>query len=113
MGPIGPWELVIILVFGLIILGPKKLPEIMRSVGKGLHELRKASTDFQRTLEREIQDEDRKDRLTAERLKYATKPDEDAVKAGAVDDPESVPLDIGAPGDDDPPPEDLEPETSA
>jgi sec-independent protein translocase protein TatA len=36
----GPLELIVILVIALIVLGPKKLPEAARSVGKGMRELR-------------------------------------------------------------------------
>jgi sec-independent protein translocase protein TatA len=42
MPNIGPMELVIVLALALIILGPKKLPEAGRSVGKGLRELKGA-----------------------------------------------------------------------
>ena len=37
---IGPMELVIVLVIALIVLGPKKLPEVGRSVGKGMREFK-------------------------------------------------------------------------
>jgi sec-independent protein translocase protein TatA len=39
-GSIGPGELIIVLVIALIILGPKKLPEVGRSVGKGMREFK-------------------------------------------------------------------------
>ncbi|MCL5105704.1 MAG: twin-arginine translocase TatA/TatE family subunit [Armatimonadetes bacterium] len=42
---LGPQEIIIILVVALILLGPKKLPEISRSLGQGLRELRKASRE--------------------------------------------------------------------
>lgn len=42
MPNIGPMELVVVLALALIILGPKKLPEAGRSVGKGLRELKGA-----------------------------------------------------------------------
>ncbi len=40
MGPIGAPELVLVLVIALIVLGPKKLPEVGRSVGKGMREFK-------------------------------------------------------------------------
>jgi sec-independent protein translocase protein TatA len=52
MGNIGPFELIIILVLALIVIGPKKLPEIGRSVGRGLKEFRRASNDLRDELER-------------------------------------------------------------
>ena len=48
---VGGSELVIILVLALIVFGPKKLPEIGRSLGQGLRELRKASRDVMDTLD--------------------------------------------------------------
>ncbi len=42
MPNIGPMELVIVLVIALIVLGPKKLPEVGRSVGRGMREFRES-----------------------------------------------------------------------
>jgi TatA/E family protein of Tat protein translocase len=53
---IGMPELIIILVIALIVIGPHKLPELAKSLGKGLAEFKKASEDFQRN----VQDEARK-----------------------------------------------------
>ena len=51
---LGSTELVFILVIALIFFGPRKLPQLARSMGKGLAEFRKASDDFKRTWEREV-----------------------------------------------------------
>ena len=53
-GPIGGPEMVVILVIALLIFGPRKLPELARSLGKGLSELRRTSNDLRNTLESEI-----------------------------------------------------------
>ena len=45
---IGMTELLVILVIGLLVIGPKKLPELARSLGKGLAEFRRASTEMRR-----------------------------------------------------------------
>jgi sec-independent protein translocase protein TatB len=45
---IGMTELLVILTIGLIVIGPKKLPELARSLGKGLAEFRRASTEVRR-----------------------------------------------------------------
>jgi sec-independent protein translocase protein TatA len=50
---IGMPELMIILVLALVVLGPQKLPELARSLGKGLAEFKRASNDFRRSLEEE------------------------------------------------------------
>ena len=42
LGGIGPMELVIVLVIALIVLGPKRLPEVGRSVGRGMREFKES-----------------------------------------------------------------------
>ena len=54
MGSIGAPELIIILVVALIVFGPKKLPELGKSLGKGLAEFRKASNELKSTIEQEV-----------------------------------------------------------
>jgi sec-independent protein translocase protein TatA len=50
---IGMPELIIILVIALLVIGPHKLPELAKSLGKGLAEFKKASEDFQRNIKDE------------------------------------------------------------
>jgi TatA/E family protein of Tat protein translocase len=64
-GSIGMPELIIILVIALIIFGPRKLPELGRSLGRSINEFKKASNELRSTLEEEIRVEDQKDRVTA------------------------------------------------
>jgi TatA/E family protein of Tat protein translocase len=47
---IGMPELLIIMAVALLVLGPKRLPEIARSLGRGIAEFRRASTDLRNTL---------------------------------------------------------------
>jgi Tat protein translocase TatB subunit len=54
-GPLGGPEIFLILVVALIIFGPRKLPEIGKSMGRMLAEFRKASNDFKRTLDDEVE----------------------------------------------------------
>jgi len=54
MGPLGLPELIFILVLALLIFGPKRLPEIGRTIGRGLGELRRASDDLKRSLSTEL-----------------------------------------------------------
>jgi TatA/E family protein of Tat protein translocase len=56
-GSIGGPELILILIVALIIFGPRKLPELGKSLGRGIAEFRKASQEFKTTLEREIESE--------------------------------------------------------
>ena len=58
---LGMPELVIILVIALIIFGPRKLPELGRSLGKSIGEFRKASNELKSTLEEEIRMEEQKE----------------------------------------------------
>ena len=61
MGPIGMPEMLVILVIALVVFGPRKLPELGRSLGKSLNEFKKASNDLRSTLEDEIRVEEQKD----------------------------------------------------
>ncbi len=54
LGSIGMPELIIIFVIALIIFGPRKLPELGRSLGKSLAEFKRASNELKSTLEEEI-----------------------------------------------------------
>ena len=60
-GSIGMPELVIIFVIALIIFGPRKLPELGKSLGRSINEFKKASNELRSTLEEEIRVEERKD----------------------------------------------------
>jgi TatA/E family protein of Tat protein translocase len=60
MGPLGFPELVIIFIVALVVFGPRKLPELGRSLGKGLSEFKRASNELRSTLDEEIRSEDRK-----------------------------------------------------
>ena len=62
-GTLGGPELFLIMVVALIVFGPRKLPEMGKSLGKMMAEFRKASSDFQRTIEDEVE---------ADRVKNAT-----------------------------------------
>ena len=61
MGSIGGAELVLILLLALLLFGPRRLPQIGRTLGKTLGDLRRATTDFKTNLEREDNLEEVKD----------------------------------------------------
>lgn len=72
-GPIGMPELVIILTIALIIFGPRKLPELGRSLGRSLHEFKRASNELRNTLDEEIRVEEQRsaDRQRAPKMTAA------------------------------------------
>lgn len=60
-GPIGGFELLVLAVIGLLIFGPRRLPEIGRSLGRMMMEFRKAANELKTSIEREIDLEEMKD----------------------------------------------------
>src|SRR5438477_3233206 len=64
-GSIGMPELIIIFVIALIIFGPRKLPELGRSLGKSIAEFKRASNELRSTLEEEIRLEEQRAPLEA------------------------------------------------
>lgn len=60
---IGMPELIIIMVIALIVIGPQKLPDLARSLGKGLAEFKKATDDFKSTIEAETRSVEEKENL--------------------------------------------------
>jgi sec-independent protein translocase protein TatA len=84
-GSIGMPELIIILVIALIIFGPRKLPELGRSLGRSIGEFKKASNELRSTLEEEIRLEEQRDQRTA------TRAEQDSAIAAAATQPSSTP----------------------
>jgi sec-independent protein translocase protein TatA len=98
-GSIGMPELIIIFVIALIIFGPRKLPELGRSLGKSLAEFKRASNELKSTLEEEIRLDEQRANLDASKAAEASRAAE-ASKAAeqapftahttSVDDPAPV-----------------------
>ena len=63
MGPLGIPEMIFIFVFALIIFGPKKLPELGRTFGKGMAEFRRASSELKSTFQREMDNIERETKM--------------------------------------------------
>ena len=59
-GSLGIPELIMIFIVALIVFGPKRLPEIGKTLGKAMGEFKKATDDFKNTIEREVQVEELK-----------------------------------------------------
>ncbi|MRR05915.1 MAG: twin-arginine translocase subunit TatB [Deltaproteobacteria bacterium] len=63
---IGMPQLVIILAIALIVIGPQKLPDLARALGKGLAEFKRASNNFRRSIEAEANAAEERERLAGE-----------------------------------------------
>jgi sec-independent protein translocase protein TatA len=60
---IGMPELIVILVIALIVIGPQKLPELAKSLGKGLAEFKRATDDFRQGVEDEAKAAEERERV--------------------------------------------------
>ncbi len=58
---IGPLELVVILAVALIIFGPAKLPELGRSIGRGIREFRQATREIGQSISLDEENEEKKE----------------------------------------------------
>lgn len=87
LGSIGMPELIIIFVIALIIFGPRKLPELGRSLGKSINEFKRASNELRNTLDEEIRVEETR---SADRQRVA-----DPVRPSAPADEHGVPRQTG------------------
>jgi sec-independent protein translocase protein TatA len=63
MPSLGMQEIIVIFVLALIVFGPRKLPEIGKSLGKGLSEFKKASNDLKKAWEEEVDLEKEKESM--------------------------------------------------
>ncbi len=60
---LGPFEIVVILAVALIFVGPDRLPEVARQVGKVVGQIRRTTDELRRTLDQEIREDERDQRL--------------------------------------------------
>ncbi len=81
-GSIGLPELLLIFVIALLLFGPRKLPDIGKSLGKAMGEFRRASNDLQRSLEEEV---------AADELRAAKKEIEDVTRPAPLAEPAAAP----------------------
>jgi sec-independent protein translocase protein TatA len=92
-GPIGMPEMMIILIIALIIFGPRKLPELGRSLGKSLGEFKRASNELRNTLDEEIRIEEQR---SEERVAEPVRPVEPVHAAEVDPHADSVPRHTGS-----------------
>ena len=94
MGSLGMQEIIVIFIIALIVFGPRKLPEIGKSIGKGLQEFKRASNDLKRTWEEEVQLEKEKESMSS-----IFKDTSDEIKAATDDITGNASSDIQAPSE--------------
>ncbi|MEN6325668.1 MAG: Sec-independent protein translocase protein TatB [Syntrophomonas sp.] len=86
IGNIGPWELIFILVVALIVVGPGKLPEVAKSMGKAAREFKKATSGVQKEFQEAINFDD--DKPVSPLARFETKGE-----APKPEEPKGIPLD--------------------
>ena len=86
MPQIGPLEILVVAVLALLVFGPEKLPEIGRTLGKGLNQMKKMASDVKSEFDLSMDDED-------------DKPEASASKAA---EPAPAVMDVAAPVDETP-----------
>jgi len=98
-GSLGFPELIIIFIVALIVFGPRKLPELGKSLGKSLAEFKRASNELRNTLDEEIRLEDRTKAIPAPAPAVESTPatatsdptPEPSLSDGDVPEPHAVP----------------------
>lgn len=99
---LGIWEVALIAVIALLVLGPEKLPKIARQVGRGVREVRKAAAEFQNSLSMEVQDLEEAQKTRADIVREVraieasasprpTPPAVESAPGGSVDPVQAVP----------------------
>ncbi len=105
---IGPMEILLVLAVALVVVGPKRLPELGKTIGKSLREFRKAQDDLRRTIEFDMDDEpaqpSRRSVGPMTRGSRGQDPDDEEPSSapdGSAADPDPA-ADVGAPSPDEP-----------
>jgi sec-independent protein translocase protein TatA len=83
-GSIGMPELIVIFVIALIIFGPRKLPELGRSLGKSINEFKRASNELKSTLEEEIRVDEQRTAAKASETPATPAPDSSVSRSSST-----------------------------
>lgn len=94
MGPLGMQELIVIFVLALLVFGPRKLPELGKSLGKGLREFKKATNEMKATWDDQMRDVESEVRATRNEIRNVERDvkksfDEPPVRPPAHSSPET------------------------
>src|SRR5579884_2525643 len=81
MGPVGVQEMVVIFLVALVLFGPKKLPELGKTIGKAISEFRRAQSELKSTFEHHMRELEREN----ESLKQVTQPHVDEIYNATYD----------------------------
>lgn len=101
---LGMWDSLIIMVLALVAVGPRRLPELSRKIGKIMYEVRKASNDFKFQMEEELRNAEEADRCKKEEERRSAL----ALAAPAESAPASpLPQDASAPPTESPYPDEI------
>lgn len=110
LGPIGMQELVIIFVIALIVFGPRKLPQLGKSLGRSIGEFKRASNELRSTLEQEIRVEETRKEIM-EPIETISNEAKQAVERATSLDESELEADTRSATDSEPPPaQESEPE---
>jgi sec-independent protein translocase protein TatA len=101
VGNIGIPELIFIFILALLIFGPRKLPELGRTLGKALAEFRRASADLRSAVENEMRELEREAREIEQHAREATESPAEtsrgALPSGETSVPGTIDPHAGAP----------------
>lgn len=84
IGSLGTGEILLLFVVALLVFGPRKLPELGKSLGRGLSEFRKASNELRNTLEEEVRAEDDRGKRGKLRLEPPSDPSVNAARVAVA-----------------------------
>jgi sec-independent protein translocase protein TatB len=90
---IGSTEFIVILVVALIIMGPDKLPQIARGLGKAISEFKRMSTDLQRTINVEIEKQEHQERVKKAEEEFGLNKDQEQAASTPEPTPEQGAMD--------------------
>ena len=100
MGQLGMMELMAIFVVALLVFGPRKLPELGRSLGKGMREFRRATNDLKAGWEDQVRDIDREVKSATRDVRNMGRDIEKDLQNSIKDEPPSSKTDSKAPPPD-------------